>query len=238
MNLPNARALVALPTYEERDNLEPLVRAILAQEEHIPCSLGVLVIDDASPDGTGKVADSLAREDARVSVLHRPIKEGLGRAYAAGLTRALSEGWDLVVTMDADFSHDPAALPSLIEAACRADLVLGSRYVRGGGTAHWGWGRRLLSRGGSIYAKRILALEQADLTGGFRVYRRELLEALPLDRLHAGGYGFQIEMLLRAARSNALVVEVPILFEERRVGHSKLGWRDVAEAILLPWRLR
>ncbi|MGE0712801.1 MAG: polyprenol monophosphomannose synthase [Planctomycetota bacterium] len=242
MTLAAPRVLVVVPTYEERDNLGALVPAVLAQAERAPGPLELLVVDDASPDGTGDLARELARRDPRVHALHRPRKEGLGRAYAAGFRWALAlepaRAPALVVTMDADLSHDPAALPALLDAAAAADLVCGSRWVPGGGTRNWGLGRRLLSRGGSRYAARVLGLELRDLTGGFRVYRRELLARLPLEALHAGGYGFQIEMLLRAVRAGARVAEVPILFEERRVGRSKLGWRDVSEAALLPWLLR
>lgn len=235
-----SRLLVALPTYQERDNLEPMLDALLGlQLDEALCSeLGVLVIDDDSPDGTGAIAARYAERDPRVSLLSRARKEGLGRAYQAGLKRALAEGWDWVATMDADFSHDPGALGDLLAATERADLVLGSRYVFGGGTRNWGLSRQALSRCGSLYARRVLGVAQRDLTGGFRLYRRGLLERVPLATLHAGGYGFQIEMLLHSIRAGARVVEVPILFEERRLGRSKLGWRDVVEAAILPWQLR
>jgi dolichol-phosphate mannosyltransferase len=190
----------------------------------------VLVIDDNSPDGTGEIADRLAAELDAVDVLHRDRKEGLGPAYIAGFRRALRDGAELILEMDCDFSHDPADVPRLIEAAADADLVLGSRYVRGGGVRNWGFLRRLISRGGSLYAQILLGLHVRDLTGGFKCYRRELLEALPLDEIHSRGYAFQIETTYRAVRKGFRVVEVPITFVDREVGGSKMSKAIVLEA--------
>jgi dolichol-phosphate mannosyltransferase len=222
---------VVLPTYDEADNLEPLVAALL---DVLPAGAGVLVVDDASPDGTGEIADRLAAVEPRVEVLHRPGKGGLGPAYVAGFRRALDDGAELIVQMDADFSHDPADVPRLIAATCNADLVLGSRYVPGGGVADWGLGRRLISRSGSVYARLWLGLGIQDLTGGFKCFRREVLERLQLERLSALGYAFQIETTYRAVRAGFRVVEIPIVFSDRRVGQSKMSKRIFAEAA---WRV-
>ena len=224
-----ARAVVCLPTYNERENLEPIVRALA---EVLDTSRDrVLVIDDASPDGTGEVADRLAAELAWVSVLHRERKDGLGPAYVAGFRRALAEGAELVLEIDCDFSHDPEDVPRLIAAAKDADLVLGSRYVRGGGTENWGLGRRFVSRGGSLYARLILGVGVRDLTGGFKCFRRAALEAIDLDALAARGYAFQIETTYRVLRAGLRVQEIPIRFSDRRVGESKMTRSIVAEAI-------
>jgi len=224
-----ARAVVCLPTYNERENLEPIVRALA---EVLDTSRDrVLVIDDASPDGTGEVADRLAAELAWVSVLHRERKDGLGPAYVAGFRRALAEGAELVLEIDCDFSHDPEDVPRLIAAAKDADLVLGSRYVRGGGTENWGLGRRFVSRGGSLYARLILGVGVRDLTGGFKCFRRAALEAIDLDALAARGYAFQIETTYRVLRAGLRVQEIPICFSDRRVGESKMTRSIVAEAI-------
>jgi dolichol-phosphate mannosyltransferase len=225
------RRVICLPTYNERENLEPMVRALggLGLE-----GLEVLVIDDASPDGTGEIADRLAAERADVSVVHRPRKEGLGPAYVAGLGAALDAGAGLICHMDADFSHDPADLPRLLEAARDADLVIGSRYVAGGGTENWGTARRAISRWGSAYARSLLGVEVRDLTGGFKVFRREVLEAIELETLDSLGYAFQVETTFRAIRAGFRVVEVPIVFHERRVGESKMTAPIVAEAA---WRV-
>jgi dolichol-phosphate mannosyltransferase len=225
---------VVIPTYNEADNIEPLVRAILPRLAAATPTHRVLIVDDSSPDGTGGIADRLAAELDSVEVLHRTAKDGLGRAYAAGFERALASGAQLVVQMDADFSHDPAHLPALIAAAADADLVIGSRYVRGGGVAEWGALRRLLSRGGSAYARTVLGVPVHDLTGGFKCFRRELLERLSLSGFHTAGFGFQVEVTYRAARAGARVREVPILFRDRRVGTSKMSSRIVLEAL---WRV-
>ena len=195
----------------------------------------VLVIDDGSPDGTGELADRLAAEhDGRVAVLHRPAKEGLGPAYLAGFRRALADGAELVLEMDCDFSHDPADVPRLITAAADADLVLGSRYVDGGRVANWGAGRRFVSRAGSLYAQVLLASRVRDLTGGFKCYRREVLERIDLDAVSSRGYAFQIETTYRALRAGFHVVEIPITFSDREVGASKMSRSIVLEAI---WRV-
>ena len=220
-----------LPTYNEAENIEPLVRAVLPQLESTGLEHSVLIVDDNSPDGTGEIADRLAAETERVRVLHRPHKEGLGRAYLAGFEVALAEGAELILEMDSDFSHDPADLPRLIAAAGAADLVLGSRYVPGGGVHDWGIVRRALSRGGSTYARLLLGVPVRDLTGGFKCFHRRVLETIDLDGVHADGYGFQIELTYRAVRAGFTVTEVPITFRERRVGRSKMTARIALEAV-------
>ena len=192
----------------------------------------ILIVDDSSPDGTGRIADRLADGDPHVEVLHRTAKDGLGRAYLAGFDRALGAGADLILEMDSDFSHDPKDLPRLIEAARDADLVLGSRYVPGGGVVDWGLGRRLLSRGGSWYARRILGIPVRDLTGGFKCFRRRVLETLDLDGIDAYGYGFQIELTYRAIKAGFTVREIPITFRDRELGTSKMSPKIAAEAVL------
>jgi dolichol-phosphate mannosyltransferase len=224
-------AWLVLPTYNEAENIEPIVAAVLAK---LPAAARVLIVDDASPDGTGELADHLAERHEQLAVLHRERKEGLGPAYVAGFRRALAEGAQLVVEMDSDFSHDPVYLPRLLEAARRADLVLGSRYVPGGGVGDWGPLRRAISRGGSAYARFVLGVEVNDLTGGFKCFRREVLEAIDLDSIHTRGYAFQVEMTYRALQHGFRVVEVPIVFHDRRVGSSKMSRSIVAEAI---WRV-
>jgi dolichol-phosphate mannosyltransferase len=219
---------VCLPTYNERENLEPMVdalREVLGDEDL------VLVIDDSSPDGTGLIADRLADERPSVHVLHRPRKEGLGPAYLEGFRRALELGADLVFEMDCDFSHDPADVPRLAAAAAEADLVIGSRYVDGGGTRNWGVLRRLISRGGSLYAQVLLGVGVRDLTGGFKCYCRVVLETIDLDAIHSKGYAFQIETTYRALRRGFRVVEVPIVFVDRQVGGSKMSKAIVLEGV-------
>ena len=229
-----ARAVVVLPTYNERENLPQIVPAILAAAD-----LDVLVVDDSSPDGTGALADALAvSHPGRVRVLHRAKKEGLGRAYLAGFAVALEAGYGRVLEMDADFSHDPAKLPELLAASRDADLVLGSRYVAGGGTENWGLGRRVLSRGGSLYARLILGIGTRDLTGGFKCFRRETLEAIDLATVSSTGYAFQIELTYRTLKRGLRVVEVPIVFADRRVGYSKMSKRIIAEALWKVWSIR
>jgi dolichol-phosphate mannosyltransferase len=218
-----------LPTYDEASNLEPLVIAV---RERLPGTGRILIVDDNSPDGTGQIADRLAGEVEDVSVLHRPRKEGIGPAYVAGFRRALEGGAELVAQMDADFSHDPADLPRLLEAAEDADLVLGSRYVHGGGVADWGPVRRAISRGGSAYARTLLGVPIRDMTGGFKVFRRRAVEAIDLGSISAAGYAFQVETTFRAIRAGLRVVEVPITFSERRVGESKMSGGIVLEAAL------
>ena len=224
------RAVICLPTYNERENLEHMIEALGAVLD--TATDRVLVIDDGSPDGTGEIADRLAAEHAWVSVLHRETKEGLGPAYIAGFRRALEEGAELVLEMDCDFSHDPADVPRLIEAATDADLVLGSRYAPGGGTANWGLLRRVVSRGGCLYAQVILGLRVRDLTGGFKCFRRTALEAIDLGALSAHGYAFQIETTYRIVRAGLRVREVPITFVERRAGASKMTGSIVTEAMV------
>jgi len=225
------RAMICLPTYNERDNLEPMMRALGAELD--PGRDRVLVIDDNSPDGTGVLADALTAELPWVDVLHRPQKQGIGPAYIAGFRHALAAGAELVVEIDCDFSHDPADVPRLI-ASCEAgtDVTLGSRWVAGGGTVNWGFGRKLISRGGSLYARTLLGVGIRDLTGGFKCFRREVLEAIDLDAIAAKGYGFQIETTYRVLRKGFSVAEIPITFVDRRVGESKMGGSIVVEAML------
>ncbi len=227
------RAAVCLPTYNERENLERMVRALGEQlDTSTDC---VLVIDDDSPDGTGAIADELAAELPWVEVLHRPGKRGLGPAYIAGFRRALAEGAELIIEADCDFSHDPVDVPRLI-AACEAgaDLVLGSRYVEGGGTVDWGIVRRAVSAGGSLYARVLLGVRIRDLTGGFKCFRRVVLESIDLEAISARGYAFQIETTYRVLRKGFDVVELPITFADRVAGGSKMGGAIVLEAV---WRV-
>ena len=225
-----------LPTYDEAENIRPISAAIL---EALPGAT-LLVVDDNSPDGTGAIADELAAADPRVRVRHRAGKQGLGRAYLDGFGVALDGGARSVVQMDADWSHDPAVLPALLAPieAGDADLVIGSRYTKGGGVVDWGLGRRVVSRGGSLFARLVLGLEPHDLTGGFKAWRGETLAAIPFEGIHAGGYVFQIEMTYRASRAGARIREVPITFRDRRVGQSKMSRRIVAEALLVVLQLR
>ena len=222
--------VVCLPTYNERQNVEPMVRALGEVTRDLGRETRVLVIDDASPDGTGELADRLAAELDFLEVLHRPRKDGLGPAYAAGFRWALDAGAELVVAMDCDFSHDPAVLPRLVAAAEEADLVLGSRYVAGGETRCWNALRRTVSRAGSAYARALLGVDVRDLTGGFKCHRRTVLEAIEIERISARGYAFQIETTYRAIRRGFRVVEVPITFVERTRGRSKMGGAIVVEA--------
>jgi dolichol-phosphate mannosyltransferase len=224
-------AWLILPTYNEAENIEPLVRAVLPHLASAGVEHTILVVDDNSPDGTGAIADRLAEELAPVRVLNRPQKQGLGRAYLAGFGVALAEGADLILEMDSDFSHDPADVPRLLAATGAADLVLGSRYVPGGGVEDWGIVRRMLSRGGSAYARLVLGVPVRDLTGGFKCFHRRVLETIDLDGVHADGYGFQIELTYRAVQAGFTVAEVPITFRERRVGRSKMTARIALEAV-------
>jgi dolichol-phosphate mannosyltransferase len=226
-----------VPTYNEAENVGKLVRAVLSSLEAAGIDVHVLVVDDGSPDGTGQIAEKLSRDDARVRVLHRMTKEGIGPAYRDAFRVALAEGADLIIEMDCDFSHNPADLPSLVAATRDADLVLGSRYVQGGGVTAWPLLRRLISRAGCLYAKAVLRVPVHDLTGGFKCFRREVLEALPLDEVTATGYGFQVEMTYRAIRAGFRVREVPIVFADRTEGSSKMSGNIVWEAALLVPRL-
>jgi dolichol-phosphate mannosyltransferase len=229
---------LVVPTYNEAENIEPFVRAVLPRLASAASEHRLLIVDDSSPDGTGEIADRLAAELDSVKVLHRAEKDGLGRAYAAGFERALAGGADLVLQMDVDFSHDPAHIPGLIAAAADSDLVLGSRYVAGGGVSDWGLARRLLSRGGSWYARTVLGVHVRDLTGGFKCFRRELLERLALSGFQTSGFGFQVEVTYRALRSGARVREVPIQFRDRQAGASKMSHRIVLEAMWKVLELR
>jgi dolichol-phosphate mannosyltransferase len=233
---PSGGVWVILPTYNEAENLGPISGAILAALPDVT----LLVVDDGSPDGTGRLADDLAAADPRIRVHHRPAKQGLGRAYLDGFGRALGGGAAVVVQMDADFSHDPAALPGLVAPIVdgRADLVIGSRYAPGGGVVDWGLGRRIVSRGGSLFARVVLWLGPRDLTGGFKAWRATTLTAVPFDGVHAGGYVFQIEMTFRASRAGARIQEVPITFRDRRVGQSKMSRRIIVEALVVVVQLR
>ncbi|MBI5525522.1 MAG: polyprenol monophosphomannose synthase [Deltaproteobacteria bacterium] len=227
------KVLIIIPTYNERENLPLLVREVLAT---VPAD--VLVVDDNSPDGTGEVADRLASSEPRVHVLHRRKKEGLGKAYAAGFTWGLERGCDLLFEMDCDFSHQPKYLPDFLEKIKDADVVLGSRNVPGGGVENWSFLRKLVSKGGSIYARTILGLEIKDLTGGFKCFRRRVLETIDYDRLIIGGYGFQIEMTYRAVKLGFKVVETPIIFPDRMKGASKMTRKIFLEALVNIWKLR
>jgi dolichol-phosphate mannosyltransferase len=227
-----AHTWVILPTYNEAGNVEKILAAVLA---HLPDSRRVLIVDDNSPDGTGDIANRLAAEDDDVEVLHREVKEGLGPAYIAGFRRALAEGADVIVEMDADFSHDPVDLPQLLAAVEEgADLAIGSRYVPGGGVTEWGGLRRAISKGGSAYSRAVLGLDIRDLTGGFKAFRRPVLEAIDFGSVEARGYAFQVEMTYRAVQLGFEVVEVPIHFRERQVGASKMSRGIIAEAA---WRV-
>lgn len=228
------RTIIVIPTYNERENLPELVKRMEALE------LGVhaLVVDDSSPDGTGELAEELAADRPWLQVMHRPGKKGLGTAYVEGFRHALDRGYQAIGEMDADLSHDPAYLPAMLRALEGADLVLGSRYVAGGGVVNWGLLRKVISRGGSFYSRLILGVGVRDLTGGFKLFRRPVLENIGLDTVRSNGYSFQVEMTYRAIRRGYRVVEVPIVFADRRVGKSKLSRAVVLEAMLLVPRLR
>jgi dolichol-phosphate mannosyltransferase len=228
-------ALVCIPTYNERENVEAITEAVLLADSRVD----ILVVDDNSPDGTGQLADQLSSQQSRIQVLHRERKQGLGRAYLAAFEWALRRGYSYVLEMDADFSHHPKYLPQLIDAAeAGTDLVLGSRYVAGGGTVNWGFLRRKISHGGSWYARAILGIAVQDLTGGFKCFRRQVLEAIDLPSVRSTGYGFQIELTYRALRKGFVVKEVPIVFEDRRVGQSKMDRKIFFEALAMVWKLK
>ncbi|HET6681488.1 MAG TPA: polyprenol monophosphomannose synthase [Gemmatimonadaceae bacterium] len=229
------RALVIVPTYNERDNIERLIEAVLEQDDR----LEVLVVDDGSPDGTGEIVDRLAAGDARVHGMHRPSKMGLGTAYLAGFAWALERDYEFVFEMDADFSHDPTHLPQFLEAIQNADLVLGSRYRNGRVTVvNWPMGRLMLSYCANIYARAVTGLQLFDGTGGFKCFRRKVLEAIDLNDVRSNGYAFQIEMSFRAFRKGFRLVEIPIVFVDRTEGESKMSKRIVREAVWMVWRLR
>ncbi len=226
-------AIVLMPTYNERENLPSLVEEVLRT-----APVDMLIIDDNSPDGTGSVADALAAQDPRVQVMHRPEKQGLGKAYVAGFRWALERDYQYVFEMDADFSHQPRYLPEFLREIKHYDLVLGSRYVRNGGVSNWPLQRQLISRGGSLYARTILGVEVKDLTGGFKCFRREVLEALDLESIGSTGYSFQIEMTYRTLQHGFRVKEIPIIFYERNAGKSKMSSGIFVEAIGMVWKLR
>ncbi len=233
------RVWVVMPTYNEAENVEAIVAATLAELQRLaPDRHQILIVDDASPDGTGEIADRLAREALRVQVLHRRFKDGLGQAYLAGFAVALQGGAELIFEMDADFSHDPGHLGALLAASERVDLVLGSRYVTGGGVRDWGLVRRMISRGGGIYARLMLGVGIRDLTGGYKCIRREVLEGIDLGSVRAEGYVFQIEVTYRAILAGFRVEEVPIVFRDRAAGASKMSTRIALEAMWLVPRLR
>lgn len=229
------KSIVILPTYNERENIAKIVPEILAQDKN----LHILVTDDNSPDNTGKLADKLAKKNKnRVFILHRTKKEGLGKAYIAGFNWALDKGYNVIIQMDADFSHNPKYLKEFLEYIKKYDLVIGSRYVTGGGTKGWGTARKILSRGGSLYAKIILGMPLNDLTGGFKCWRADLLKKINLAKITSNGYSFQIEMNYRAHNSGAKIKEVPIIFADRNVGKSKMNKSIVFEAFFKVWKLR
>ncbi len=233
--MPDRSAIVVIPTYNERDNLPIVCSSVL---QHTGGAVHILVVDDNSPDGTGELADALARKHPQIHVLHRQNKEGLGRAYVAGFQQAMQMGYALIAQMDADLSHDPRDLTRLIYQTAHADVVIGSRYVPGGEVANWARWRYLLSRYANIYVEMVTGLPIIDATSGFRCWRREVLEAINLDTVRSNGYAFQIEMAYRACRLGFHVQEIPIVFTERRAGKSKLSKRVIWEAVWLPWKLR
>lgn len=229
------RSLIVIPTYNEIENLRPLVTSIFLV---VPKETEILVVDDGSPDGTGKLADELAKENARLHVLHRSGKQGLGTAYVKGFQWGLQNGFDAIIEMDADFSHNPSYLPTMLKLLTEGDVVIGSRYVTGGGTVNWGVGRKILSRGGSIYSRLILRAPIRDFTGGFNGWRRKVLEAIQLETVRSDGYSFQIELKFRAFRKGFKLTEFPIVFEDRKVGYSKMNRRIVFEALRKVWAFR
>jgi dolichol-phosphate mannosyltransferase len=228
-----ARSLIVVPTYNEAENIEPLVSAIMA----LDAGFEILVVDDNSPDGTGEIADCLSEHLPGIYVLHRPGKMGLGTAYVEGFRWAIKRGYDYVFEMDCDFSHDPRYLPRFLEEISSADLVIGSRYVRGGSMPDWGLLRRLISWGGNTFARLMLGLKARDCTGGFRCYRRDMLQQVPWEKIRLQGYGFQIGALYYVERLGGKVVEFPIIFEDRRVGHSKMSFKIVLEAFAYVTRM-
>jgi dolichol-phosphate mannosyltransferase len=236
--LPLSHVWICVPTYNEAEGIGTFLKAVLAMIDDNRLDAHILVADDNSPDGTGQIIERLAEEDTRIEVLHRPGKQGIGPAYAHAFQRALEGGAEVIVQMDSDLAHDPAAVPSLLAELEDADVVLGSRYVPGGSTVNWRLARRVISKGGCSYARTVLGLPVRDLTGGFKCFRRHVLETLPLDDLGASGYGFQIEMTYLALRHGFRVAEVPITFTERTVGRSKMSLGITLEAALLVLRLR
>jgi dolichol-phosphate mannosyltransferase len=228
------KTLIVVPTYNEKENLPLLAEAIFKIVPHV----NILVVDDSSPDGTGELADELAAKDERIHVLHRTDKEGLGKAYVAGFHWALARDYELIFEMDCDFSHRPEHLPEFLAAAEGSDLVLGSRYIKGGGTENWGVMRKLISGGGNLYARTVLGLPYKDLTGGFKCFRRKVLETLPIDDLFSFGYCFQIELTYRSHKAGFRVAQVPIVFPDRLRGESKMSGAIFKEAFVTVWKLR
>ncbi len=228
------KALVVIPTYNEAENIVPVVGAVQAA---VP-GASILIVDDNSPDGTGAIADQLSAGNARVSVLHRPAKEGLGRAYLDAFRWALPRGYEYAIEFDADFSHDPKRLPAMLDAMSDADVAVGSRYVEGGGTENWGLARKVISSGGSLYSRLVLGVPVRDLTSGFVCWSRRALEEIDLDRVASAGFAFQIEMKYRALRKGLRIREVPILFVDRRAGKSKMSRRIFFEALVRVWQLK
>jgi dolichol-phosphate mannosyltransferase len=235
MTNSESKALIVIPTYNEIENLEPITKAVLART---PSNVHILVVDDGSPDGTGKRADELSASEPRIHVLHRAKKEGLGPAYIAGFRWGFSQNFDRLIEMDADFSHKPEFLPTMLSLLSENDYVIGSRYVPGGGTVNWGLGRKIISRGGSLYARTVLGAPIRDFTGGFNGWNRKVLESIDLGTLEAGGYSFQIELKYRAFKKGFRCKEFPIIFEDRRVGKSKMSSKIVFEALALVPKLR
>lgn len=227
-------AVICIPTYNEAENIQAIVPAIFEVVPHVH----ILVIDDNSPDGTGALADRMAAEDGRIHVLHRTEKAGLGPAYLAGFAWALEQGYDQILEMDADFSHQPKYLPAMLGGLEGVDVVVGSRYTAGGGTQNWGLARRLISRGGGLYARTILGIPVQDLTAGFVAWRREVLENLDLSRIGASGYVFQIEMKYRAFQAGYKILEIPITFPDREVGVSKMTPAIALEAVVRVWEIK
>jgi len=231
----STRSLIVIPTYNEIENLKPITEAVLGVT---PETVHVLVVDDGSPDGTGKLADQLATQNSRLHVLHRTQKQGLGPAYIAGFRWGFQNNFDQLVEMDADFSHHPRFLPVMLDLLNQNDFVLGSRYVPGGGTVNWGILRKIISRGGSAYARMVLGVPVRDFTGGFNGWNRKVLESINLDTMESGGYSFQIELKYRAYRKGFRFQEFPIIFEDRRVGKSKMSSKIVIEALSMVPKLR
>jgi len=229
------KSLIIIPTYNEIENIKPITDAVMQVTSE---AVHVLVVDDGSPDGTGKMVEELAKQNSRLHVLHRTQKQGLGPAYIAGFHWAFQQGFDQIIEMDADFSHDPKFLPRMLELLTQYDFVIGSRYVAGGGTVNWGIMRKIISRGGSLYSRIMLGAPIKDFTGGFNGWNRKVLEAISLDTLEAGGYSFQIELKYRAFKKGFRFTEFPILFEDRRVGKSKMSSKIVIEALALVPQLR
>ena len=235
MSATEPRALIVIPTYNEIENLEAITRAVI---QRTPDRVHILVVDDGSPDGTGKKADELAQAEPRIHVLHRTQKQGLGPAYIAGFRWGFEQNFDQLIEMDADFSHNPEFLPTMLSLLGHNDFVIGSRYVAGGGTVNWGLMRKIISRGGSLYARTMLGAPIRDFTGGFNGWNRKVLEEINLSTLEAGGYSFQIELKYRAFKKGFRFQEFPILFEDRRVGKSKMSSKIVVEALALVPKLR